>query len=137
MNQAKRKLKPLILTRGAMALDGGSISLRAASGEATIELFLKWSIQAQCNHGGRLYVNGKAVKKRSPAEERWLARLRSAEIMPEKRGGTGERISSKRVALSQDIDDYLAAVDEGPTTAVDSLRKRLIRIVRSKRYAGE
>jgi hypothetical protein len=71
----------LTITMGAVAADGGSISLQAVDQQgATISFYLQWSIMSQQDGTAQFYVNSKAIPKGSKEEATWLSLVRSAKV---------------------------------------------------------
>ena len=129
--------RELTLADGAMAMDGGSLGLRAVdeAGEQ-VSYRLDWSIRAHREDTTQFYVNEKPIPRGSPEEAAWLALLRSAAIHRPSASPTppGTRISENRVVLSDDIVDYFEAIKRGPETAILWLARQFVAKVSSATY---
>ena len=71
----------LTILDGAMAMDGGSISLIGKDPSGNImEISLDWSLEAQINGTTKLNLNKMPLEKRSREEEKLLNALKNSEI---------------------------------------------------------
>ena len=94
----------LTITDGAMAMDGGSISLRGKDQSGNIkEISLDWSLEAQVNNTAKLIFNKMTLEKRSLEEEKLLHALKNAEIQSSEALERGTSTPTKRVALGEDL----------------------------------
>jgi hypothetical protein len=131
----------LTILDGAMAMDGGSIDLRATDDDGRpLRVYLDWSIDSHACGMVQLYVDDVAVPKRSDEEARWLDALRGC--------GLGERssdrapprkiLSDTNILLADDdaTVDYFAAIEQGPGAALRALVKHLVSNVESEAYAA-
>lgn len=107
-----------LITNGAIATDGGSISLTGVdSSGAPLTVFLDWSIKSQREGTRQLHVNGEPVAWGSPDEVRWLQELTTARVEQEGLAALVQQLlsnvssdaynSQKRIAPPQAIDDEI------------------------------
>ena len=125
----------LTIHDGAMAMDGGSISLTGKDQAGNImEISLDWSLEAQTNGTAQLNLNKMPLEKRSREEEKLLGVLNNAKIQssdaPEQRASR----PTKRFAPEEDINKYLNAMEDGPEAALRQLIDQLISKVMSETY---
>lgn len=125
----------LTILDGAMAMDGGSIALMGKDQAGNImEISLDWSLEAQANCTTTLNLNKMSLEKRSREEEKLLDVLKDAKIQssdaPEQRASR----PTKKVALGEDINNYLNTIEDGPEAALRQLIDHLISSVMSETY---
>lgn len=123
----------LTVTNAAMVMDGGSLFLECVDGDHTLGINLDWSIDSRRCGCPQLSVGDTPIPRGSPEEETWLRLLEQAEVRSEP-GPPGRDISPKALVLSDDIDDYLAAIRRGPEEATRHLIRELVARVRSGEY---
>jgi len=128
----------LTILDGAIALDGGSISLlgKDQSGN-TVNISRDWSLEAQTNCAVKLYLNKMPIEKRSLEEERLLDVLKNAEIQLSEEIEQRTTSPAERAVLGEDINEYTSTIEDGPETAVRRLIEQLISNVRSETYTSE
>src|SRR5687768_12065715 len=125
----------LIVTGGAFALDGGSISLALMSSDGVSHSLELWQGGIKQNASaerppGALVLNGQLLATRGPDETAVLAALREARIEP-----TATRRKAKphraagRAILGSDIQQVVDSVDDGPAAMIRSLVERVIAFV--------
>ena len=127
----------LIVTDGAMAMDGGSIVLRTLDSpgvEAT--LHLDWSFRSQTDGTAQFYADGNAIPRGSGVEANYLTQLQSAIILPgfAATPESDSSLSERRLTLGNDVTDYIGAIDKGSASALAWLTDRLVSIVSSAAY---
>ena len=117
-------MRQLTITYGALAMDGGSVSLRAtdAAGRA-LRILLEWSIEAQRAGATFLTIDGARIQPGGEDEMQWIESLRSARI---EYGDASPETSPRppRIILAPDAKAYLEA--EGPQEALSVLRDDLL-----------
>ncbi|MDC0749281.1 hypothetical protein [Polyangium mundeleinium] len=136
-SEAERLPTELRLLHGAMALDGGSLSLHAVDqDEARVELFLDWAIQSQREGTTQFYANDRLVPRGSPEEARWLSLLRGAVPEPRNARPASEDGSSfsPGVILADDAAAYWNAIEQGPASALAHLATRFVTLISSPAY---
>ena len=127
----------LTILDGAMAMDGGSISLMGKDSYGnSIQIDLDWSLEAQVNGTTKLSLNKIPLEKRSHEEEMILGVLENAEIERSEGQDSGDSASFQGAVLGEDINQYQSAIAEGPTAALRNLINRLISNVTSERHFG-
>jgi hypothetical protein len=126
-------MRQLTITYGALAMDGGSVSLRATDAAGrTLRILLEWSIEAQRAGATFLTIDGARIQPGGEDEMQWIESLRSARI--EYRDASPVTsppppCSQPRVILAPDAKAYLEA--EGPEAALSVLRDDLLRKLES------
>jgi hypothetical protein len=130
-------LEKLIILDGAMAMDGGSISLMGKDfhGNA-IQIDLDWSLDAQINGTTKLSLNKIPLEKKSREEEKFLKILDKAEIQLSEEQGRRDSEPIQGAAWGEDINQYLSGIAEGAEAALRNLIDQLISNVTSKRHVG-
>jgi len=124
----------LTILDGAMAMDGGSISLLGKDQSGNIvKISLGWSLEAQANGTVKLSLNKMSVEKRSSEEEKLLGVLKNADIQYSEAPTSPP---AERAALGEDISEYTNAIENGPESALRRLNNQLISNVRSEIYTG-
>lgn len=119
----------LVVSDGAMAMDGGSIFLQCLADGKEIVVLLDWSIES-CRRGTpQLFVDGNAVPRGSALEGAWLSLLKRAEVLSKTRAGRGPKVGAAVAILGDDIAEYLSAAD-----GLAHLVAQLIAHVRSPDY---
>jgi len=127
----------LTILNGAMAMDGGSISLLGLDAAGNkVQIDLDWSLDAKANGTTELRINGIPLEKGSAEESRLLEILGAAEIQYPDQKGQEKPAPIHGAALGEDISLYLNAIDEGPEAALENLVGRLIANVMSELHAG-
>jgi len=127
----------LTILNGAMAMDGGSISLLGLDAVGNnVHIDLDWSLEAQANGTTELRINGIPLEKGSAEESRLLEILGAAEIQYPDQKGQVKPAPIHGAALGDDISQYLNAIDKGPEAALENLVGRLIANVMSELHAG-
>jgi hypothetical protein len=125
----------LTIHDGAMAMDGGSISLIGKDRSGNImEISLDWSLEAQINGTIKLNLNKLPLEKRSREEEKLLDVLKNSEIQPSETSERRDSTPNQRVALGEDTQKYLSAIEAGPEAALRRLIDQLISKVMSETY---
>lgn len=127
----------LTLTNCAMAMDGGSLLLRALDQSGVeVELYLDWSVRRQMEKTTQLFANSRLVPRGSPEEARWLALVGRAAIQRPSAPSTpaGTTISRNCVVLADDAAEYISAIEQGPEVAISCLATRFISLVSSAAY---
>ena len=126
----------LTISEGAMAMDGGSIVLSGQDPSGKIwHVLLDWSLDDQVNGTTALRLNQMPLEKRSVAEKHLLNVLRKARIEPIETSPAENHSATRRVALGQDINQYMQAIEAGPEVALQKLIDQLIANVMSDAYA--
>ena len=124
----------LVVTNGAMAMDGGSIGLECLGDGRTISIALDWSMSSRRRGASQLLVGGHAVPRGTPIEASWLALLEHAEL-EHHTGFVGQSgVGSRTAALSSDITEYFASIQQSPRAALARLVSELVSHVRSAEY---
>jgi hypothetical protein len=127
-------MRQLTISDGAMAMDGGSVSLRATDAAGrTLRILLEWSIAAQEAGATLLTIDDVGVRPGSEDERQWIEDLRSAHI----EGEDGPPVTSpppRRIVLARDVKAYLEAIDKGPHSALSALRDDLLQKLESPQH---
>ena len=125
----------LTIYDGAMAMDGGSISLMGIDPSGNImEIGLDWSLDDQINGTTKLYLNNMPLGKRSREEEKLLDALKNSDIQPAEASEPRDSTPNQRIALGEDTQNYLDAIETGPEAALRKLLDQLIAKVMSETY---
>ncbi|MDI1447931.1 hypothetical protein [Polyangium sp. 6x1] len=136
-SESERLPTTLRITNGAMAMDGGSLTLHAVDQDgARVELFLDWSIRSHQEGKTQFYANGQPVPRGAPEEARWLSLIGGSVPKPHTTRPTSEESgrSSKGVILAEDAAGYFNAIEQGPASALAHLASRLVSLVSSQAY---
>ncbi|MGD8763006.1 MAG: hypothetical protein PVG87_11915 [Desulfobacteraceae bacterium] len=112
----------LTILDGAMAMDGGSIALMGKDQAGNVmEISLDWSLEALANGTTTLTLNEMALEKRSLEEAKLLDVLKNAKIQSADEPEQKASRPTQRVALGEDINKYLNAIEDGPDAALRQL----------------
>lgn len=127
----------LTIVDGALAMDGGSIFLKAIDdGRRQHTIFLNWAIAAQKEGGTSLWVDDQPLTKQSHGEGEWVRAIASAQIVPaEAPYPSGERISANPLMLAKDAEAVLTAGERSVVDGLTALRDSLLQKVRSPGHA--
>ena len=127
--------KKLIILDGAMAMDGGTVSLMGLDRYGnSIEITLDWSIEARKDGAATLYLNKIPIPKRSPEEEKLLDALKNAEIPLSQAQKRNAVTPSRRIVMGDDTKEYIETLDGGPEATLRRLIGQLASNVMSETY---
>lgn len=129
----------LLVVDGAYASDGGSTYLGVRDSGGTQHDIMLWQHMFTDEPDpkrlpGRLYLDGALVAVRSDEERQLIRALRAAQID----GPAGESPPKKErgpgMIIGKDLQDYQAAIDEGPAAAMAFLVRGVVDWVESEAY---
>ena len=118
-------------------MDGGSVYLEATDTTTggLLRISLEWSIAAKRAGATFLIIDGVRIRPGSKEEAEWIDTLQRAQIAGA--DATVPSSPSKRIFYAADAKTYIEAIDQGPQSALSTLRDDLLQKVQSPLHRRE